>query len=124
MLIEHYKNKFQTWLAPEQVRVLPISDKYLDYARSLHAQLRAASVRAGIDHSAEKIGAKIRLAQLDKVPYMLVVGAREEETGTVAVRSRWQGDAGAMPREQFTARIQREIRTRTLQSTLAAGSTG
>lgn len=122
VLIEHFEGKFPTWLSPEQVRILPISDKFVEYARSLQVQLRSANVRVGMDDSSEKIGAKIRLAQLDRLPYMLVVGAREKESGTVAIRSRLRGDAGVMDKDQFFEELVAEIRERKLESTLAGDS--
>jgi threonyl-tRNA synthetase len=112
VLIEHFAGSFPTWLAPEQVRVLPISDKHLEYARKIFRQLADAGLRASLDESADKIGAKIRLAQLDKVPYMLVLGAREEQAGEVAVRSRKGGDQGAVSASLFIERIQTEVKER------------
>jgi threonyl-tRNA synthetase len=112
VLIEHFAGSFPTWLAPEQVRVLPISDKHLEYARKIFRQLADAGLRASLDESADKIGAKIRLAQIDKVPYMLVLGAREEQAGEVAVRSRKGGDQGAVSASLFIERIQTEVKER------------
>lgn len=97
ILIEHYAGAFPLWLAPEQVRVLPITEHQHAYAKDLAAQLRARDVRATVDDASEKIGAKIRRAQLDKIPVMLVVGAREAEAGAVALRRREGGDLGVMP---------------------------
>ncbi len=114
VLIEQFAGAFPVWLAPEQVRVLPISDKVADYAGRVGAQLTNAGVRATVDRSSDKVGAKIRLAQLEKVPYMLVVGAREEEAGKVSVRSRQRGDEGAVGTAEFLARIQQEIAKRQL----------
>ena len=112
-LIEETKGRFPAWLAPVQVKVLPVSEKTLDYAREVTDRLAAADLRAVLDESNEKIGYKIRLAQQeDRVPYMLVIGAREAESGTVAVRTRGGEDLGAMPLEDFLARIGEEIRTR------------
>ena len=87
ILIEHFAGAFPTWLAPVQVKVLPISDKYMDYAQKVLDELNNSGVRAEIDTRAEKIGYKIREAQMKKIPYMLVVGAKEEEDGLVSVRS-------------------------------------
>jgi threonyl-tRNA synthetase len=112
VLIEHFAGSFPTWLAPEQVRVLPISDKHLEYARKIFRQIVDAGLRASLDESADKIGAKIRLAQLDKVPYMLVLGAREEQAGEVAVRGRKGGDQGAVSASLFIERIQTEVKER------------
>ena len=109
-LIEKYAGAFPTWLAPEQVRVLPISDKHLDYANSVVEKLRMAGVRVTLDSRAEKIGYKIREARLAKLPYMLIIGANEEETGTVSVRKRGEdGDLGSMPTDKFLADITEEI---------------
>jgi threonyl-tRNA synthetase len=112
VLIEHFAGSFPTWLAPEQVRVLPISEKHLKYGMSVTERLLDRNIRASIDESSDKIGAKIRLAQLEKVPYMLVLGAREEQAGEVAVRSRKNGDEGAVSASDFVERIQMEVRER------------
>jgi threonyl-tRNA synthetase len=112
VLIEHFAGAFPTWLAPEQVRILPISDKHLEYARKIRDELVKKRVRVTLDESPDKIGAKIRLAQLEKVPYMLVLGAREEEAGEVAVRSRKRGDEGAVSVPMFIEKIESEIRKR------------
>ena len=95
LLIEHYAGAFPLWLAPVQAAVLPIADRHLDYAQSVQAELAAAGLRATVDDRQEKIGYKIREAQLQKVPYMLVVGDREAAEGTVGVRHRAGGDQGA-----------------------------
>jgi threonyl-tRNA synthetase len=108
ILIEHFAGAFPLWLAPEQVRVLPISDKVADYAQQVLARLRDAGFRAAVDLRAEKIGAKIRDAQLEKIPVMLVVGAKEAENQSVSYRDRQAGDLGAMPLDQALARIQSE----------------
>ena len=94
ILIEHFAGAFPTWLAPVQVKVLPISDKYMDYAEKVKAALDAENIRAEVDTRSEKIGYKIREAQKNKIPYMLVVGQKEEEEGVVSVRSRFKGDRG------------------------------
>jgi threonyl-tRNA synthetase len=112
VLIEHFAGSFPVWLAPEQARVLPISEKHLEYGRSILGLLLDQRIRATIDESADKIGAKIRLAQLDKVPYMLVLGAREEQAGEIAVRSRKNGDEGALGASEFVKRIQMEAKER------------
>jgi threonyl-tRNA synthetase len=112
VLIEHFAGSFPVWLTPEQVRVLPISDKHVDYGRAVLNRLLKGQVRATIDESSDKIGAKIRLAQLQKVSYMLVLGAREEEAGKIAVRSRKNGDEGAFSVSDFVERIQKEIKER------------
>ena len=112
ILIEHTAGAFPLWLAPEQVRILPITDRTIDYAESVRAQLADAGLRVRVDRRAEKIGLKIREAQLDKVPYMLVVGDREAEAGAVAVRSRTEGDLGASPVGQFLDRAVGLVRDR------------
>jgi threonyl-tRNA synthetase len=109
ILIEHYAGAFPLWLAPEQVRILPISDKALAYAKTVQGALRAAGLRVDVDVSAEKLGAKIREATLQKVPYQVVVGPRDEAAGTISVRSRAEGDLGAMTLEAFTARLSDEL---------------
>jgi threonyl-tRNA synthetase len=114
-LIEHFGGDFPTWLAPEQVRVLPISDKIADYAQSILADLKAAGVRATADLHAEKLGAKIRKAELEKVPNVLIVGASEAEEGNVSVRSRFEGDRGSMSREAFLTDLLETIQARKLQ---------
>ena len=108
ILIEHYAGAFPLWLAPEQVRVLPLSDKQLDYARRVAGELQAGDVRVTVDEAADKLGAKIRRAQLEKIPYMLVVGGREAEAGVVAVRSRETGDQGTVPLADFVKRVRTE----------------
>ena len=108
ILIEHYGGAFPLWLAPEQVRILPISDKVADYARKVREALLDADIRVDIDGSADKVGAKIRRAQVEKVPYMIVVGGREAEAGLVAVRSREKGDQGAVPLADFVKQISAE----------------
>ncbi len=115
VLIEHFAGSFPVWLAPEQVRVLPISDKHLEYARKIEHMLLEVGVRATVSDTSDKIGAKIRLAQLDKVPYMLVLGAREEQAANVAVRSRSSGDQGVVSALQFVERVQREIKEKKLE---------
>ena len=109
ILIEHYAGAFPLWLAPEQVRVLPISDKALDYAKKTQAALKAAGFRVEVDTSAEKLGAKIREATLMKVPYQIVVGPRDEAAGTVSVRSRTDGDLGAMKVDELVAKLKGEL---------------
>ena len=113
ILIEHFAGAFPTWLAPVQVRVLPISEKYMDYAKSVEQKLQDAGIRTELDERSEKIGYKIREAQTAKIPYMLVVGQKEEEEGAVSVRSRAEGDQGAKKLEDFIAGIQEEIKNKT-----------
>ena len=112
ILIEHFAGAFPTWLAPVQVKVLPISEKYEEYAKSVKEALDAANIRAEIDLRSEKIGYKIREAQGQKIPYMLVVGQKEQADGTVAVRSRFKGDEGAKDLNAFIADLQAEIASR------------
>ena len=108
ILIEHYAGAFPLWLAPEQVRVLPVSDKALAYAEKTAEALRAIGMRVGIDSSAEKLGAKIRAATMEKLPYQIVVGPRDEANGTLSVRSRAEGDLGAMTLDAFIERVKAE----------------
>ena len=119
VLIEHYAGAFPTWLAPVQARVLPISEKHIDYARTVHSRLRAARIRAELDDRNEKLGYRIRDAQVRKVPYMLVVGAREAENGTVSLRHRTGDDLGAVPIDRVLADLAREIGSR--DASLSAG---
>ena len=114
-LIEKYKGQFPTWLCPEQVRVLPISDKYMDYAQSVGEKLKAAGILNSVDQRAEKIGYKIREARLERIPYMLIVGEKEEADGTVSVRSRYKGEEGAKAIDAFIAEISEEIRTKEIR---------
>ena len=109
ILIEHYAGAFPTWLAPEQVRILPISEKFEEYASKIAAQLREKQIRTGIDLEADPIGGKIRRARGQRIPYLLVVGEKELENGSVAVRSRANGEEGAVPFQEFLERIQKEI---------------
>ena len=108
ILIEHYAGAFPLWLAPEQVRLLPITDKQLAFANDVAARLRAADIRVTVDTNSEKVGAKIRRAQMDKVPVMAVVGGREADAGAVAVRRREGGDQGVMPVDAFLEMIRKE----------------
>lgn len=114
VLIEHFEGAFPTWLSPEQIRVLPISEKFSEQARELLNKLLKVGARASMDNSAEKIGAKIRLAQLEKVPYMLIIGANEVETNTISVRHRKRGDLGALCPEEFISQFTEEISSRSL----------
>jgi threonyl-tRNA synthetase len=112
LLIEHHAGAFPLWLAPLQVQVLPIADRHADYSRQIVARLAAAGLRAELDERQEKIGYKIRSAQLQKIPYMLVIGDREAAEGTVAVRTRTGGDQGAQPVDRFIAAALEEVRRR------------
>ena len=114
-LIEKYAGKFPTWLCPEQVRVLPISDKYEAYAKKVEAELKKNGVYVSVDARSEKIGYKIRESRLAQVPYMLVVGEKEEADGTVSVRSRFAGDEGVKPIAEFVEQICKEIRTKEIR---------
>jgi threonyl-tRNA synthetase len=114
VLIEHFGGDFPLWLSPEQVRLVPVSEKTLEYGRELLGLLRAAGVRASMDEHNDKLGAKIRRAEIEKVPYTLVLGGKEAEARSVSVRSRARGDEGVAPFEQFLPRIQEEIRARAL----------
>lgn len=116
-LIEKHEGKFPTWLCPEQVRVLPISDKYADYAEKVAAELTANGILNTVDNRSEKIGYKIREARLAKLPYMLVVGQKEEEEGVVSVRSRFAGDEGQKPLSEFINAVTKEIRTKEFRKT-------
>ncbi len=114
-LIEKYEGKFPTWLCPEQVRVLPISEKYADYAAKVETELKDNGILATTDNRSEKIGFKIREARLNKVPYMIVVGQKEEEENVVSVRSRFAGDEGQKPLADFIDQICKEIRTKEIR---------
>ncbi len=114
-LIEKYAGKFPTWLCPEQVRVLPISEKYMDYAEKIRKELVKNGVDATVDNRSEKIGYKIREARLARLPYMLIVGEKEEAEGLVSVRSRFAGDEGQKSLDEFTEQICKEIRTKEIR---------
>jgi threonyl-tRNA synthetase len=123
ILIEHFAGAFPLWLAPEQARILPVSEKYVDYARQAEQTFRSRGFRVTGDYRPEKIGYKIREAQLEKVPYMLVVGEKEQAAGTVAVRDRVDGDLGAKPLADAVAMLTREVEQKTIRqvSTATAG---
>jgi threonyl-tRNA synthetase len=123
ILIEHFAGAFPLWLAPEQARVLPITDRHAEYARRVEAQLQAAGFRVSGDYRPEKVNYKIREAQLEKVPYMLVVGDKEAAAGTVAVRDRIDGDVGALPLAEVIARLEAEVREKRIRQT-SSGSAG
>lgn len=108
ILIEHFAGKFPLWLSPVQVKILPISDKFNDYAYEVQKELKSLGFRVEVDSRAEKIGFKIRESQLEKVPYMLVVGEKEEQTNSVAVRSRDLGDLGQISRQDLISKLQKE----------------
>src|SRR5258706_6760058 len=109
VLIEHFGGDFPTWLAPEQVRLVPISDKVIDYARALLTKLKAEGLPASLDETSDKLGANIRRAELDKMPYTLVIGQKEAEANSVSVRSRARGDEGVMTADAFVAKVKAEI---------------
>ncbi len=115
ILTEHFAGKFPTWLAPVQVKVLPISEKFFDYGKKVMEELKKNGVRAEMDERAEKIGYKIREARLERVPYMLVVGAKEEEAGLVSVRSRFAGDEGQKTLDDFIKAIKTEVASREIR---------
>ena len=114
-LIEKYAGMFPTWLCPEQVRVIPISDKYNDYAAKVEAQLKEANIRCSVDGRSEKMGYKIREARLNRVPYLLIVGSKEEEEQKVSVRSRYLGDEGSKDLGEFIEAIKDEIAKKTIR---------
>ncbi len=114
VLTEHFAGKFPTWLSPEQARILPISEKFFEMADQVGTLLKESGVRVTVDRSHEKIGAKIRLAQLERIPYMLVIGSREQESNQVSLRHRERGDEGSCAVEEFRDRIVTEIRSRAL----------
>ncbi len=122
-LIEKYEGKLPTWLCPEQVRVLPISEKYADYAEKVKAGLKANGVLVEVDNRSEKIGYKIREARKSRIPYMLVVGQQEEEQGLVSVRSRFAGDEGQKTLDAFVDQICKEIRTKEIRKEIPAEET-
>ena len=111
ILIENYAGAFPTWLAPVQAKILPISDKHLEYAKKVSKELEEKGIRTEIDERAEKIGYKIREAQLQKIPYMLVVGDKEEQEGKIGVRDRKQGDIGSMSIAEFAEKVEEEVKT-------------
>jgi threonyl-tRNA synthetase len=115
MLIEHFAGAFPLWLAPEQVRVLSISDKFADYAKQVEARFRAAGFRVTSDLRSTKINSKVRDAQLELTPYMLVVGGRDAENGTVSLRDRIEGDLGAMPVDDALSKLQLEVTNRSIR---------
>src|SRR3954468_3495119 len=114
VLIEHFAGDFPAWLAPEQVRLVPISDKTMDYARALLTKLKQENLRATLDEHSDKLGAKIRRAEIDKIPYTLVIGQKEAEANSVSVRSRAKGDEGVMTTDAYIAKLRTEVSTRAL----------
>ncbi|NJL18955.1 MAG: threonine--tRNA ligase, partial [Bdellovibrionaceae bacterium] len=114
VLIEHFNGAFPVWLAPEQIRFIPITDEQVPLCREFDERARAAGLRSSVDAASDKMGAKIRLAQLEKIPYMPVVGKREAEARSVALRTRGKGDEGVLPFDDFIARVTREAQQRLL----------
>jgi threonyl-tRNA synthetase len=114
VLIEHFGGDFPLWLAPEQIRLVPISDKVMDYAKATLAQFQAADLRVTLDTHSDKLGAKIRRAELEKVPYVLVLGQKEAEAFSASVRSRAKGDEGVHTVADIIARFKTEVVTRAL----------
>jgi len=115
ILIEHYAGAFPLWLAPVQVEICPVSEKVAEYAKHVAETLKSTNLRVHLDDRNEKLPAKIRDAQLQKIPYMLVVGAKEAEAGTVSVRHRSKGDLGPKPLAEVIASLQREVASRAIQ---------
>src|SRR6185312_13413300 len=113
ILLEHYAGAFPVWLAPVQAAVLPITDKQIEYARKVRDELDAAGIRVHLDDRSEKVNLKIRDAQLQKIPYMLVIGDREAQSGQVAVRHRKHGDQGAKPLAGFIAGLRKQVEEKT-----------
>ena len=111
LLLEKYAGALPVWIAPEQIRILPVTDRAHDYSAQLRKTLKAAGLRAEVDTRSEKIGYKIREAQMEKVPFMLVIGDKEVEGGSVAVRARAAGDLGSMTVEEFLSLIRQKIET-------------
>jgi len=114
-LVEHYAGAFPIWLSPEQAWVIPVSEKFADYARTVARRLQAEGLRVRLDDRNEKVGYKIREAQVQKIPYMLVVGGREQEQGTVSVRNRHEGDLGAMELDKFAGLVKSHIDSRAIR---------
>ena len=115
VLIEHFGGNFPLWLAPEQARLLTVSDKSEAYGKEVHAKMQSAGLRVEGDFRSEKLGSKIRDGQLDMVPYMLIVGPRDAENGTVSIRDRVEGDLGAMPVDEAIAKFQQEVDQKTIR---------
>ena len=115
LLIEKYAGAFPLWLAPVQAKVLPISEKFMDAADEVYKKLKDAGISVEIDDRAEKIGYKIREAQMNKIPYMVIVGQKEVETGTVSVRSRAKGELGSIPADELIAMLREEIDNKVIQ---------
>jgi threonyl-tRNA synthetase len=123
ILIEHFAGAFPLWLAPEQARIVPISEKHSQYARQVEQAFREKGYRVSTDSRPEKMQGKIREAQLEKIPYMLVVGEKEQAAGTVAVRDRVDGDLGAKPLAEVLAMFDREVEQKRIRE-VSTGSAG
>ena len=113
ILIEHFAGRFPVWIAPEQVKVIPVADRHSDFAKSVQAKLYAAGLRVAVDARSEKVGYKIREAQLQQVPYMIIVGDKEIESGELSIRSRDQGELGVQSMEDFVNLVHEEIKNKT-----------
>jgi threonyl-tRNA synthetase len=111
-LIEYHAGNFPIWLCPTQVKVLPISDNYIDYAKKVNAQLKESGIRSEVDFKNEKIGYKIREAEMQKIPYMFIVGQKEMESDSISVRRHGEGDLGSFPIKDFIDKIQKEAMKR------------
>jgi threonyl-tRNA synthetase len=122
MLIEHFGGAFPTWLAPVQVAILPIADRHVDYAAKVAERLRREGVRVEVDDRSERLNLKIREAQVQKIPYMLVVGDKEAESGSVSVRVRGGGDLGSMPLDELDRLVRQDIESRALEPPVAQSS--
>jgi threonyl-tRNA synthetase len=114
VLIEHFAGQFPVWLAPQQIAVLPISERFNDYTRGLVKRVKKAGLRCEGDYRSEKIGYKIREARNERIPYLFIIGEKEAESGGVSVRSRHKGDEGAMSLEDILSRIQQEVRDKVI----------
>ena len=112
ILIEHFAGAFPTWIAPVQVKVIPVTEKHMDYAKSVAKTLSESNIRVELEEANETLGYKIRKAQMEKVPYMLIVGDKEEKSHTVSIRSRKDGDKGSMMVPMFIAGLMQEIKSR------------
>jgi threonyl-tRNA synthetase len=109
ILIEHYAGAFPTWLSPNQIVIIPVSEKFIEYSKDVKTKLTTAGLRVELDDNNESLGKRIRNAEKDKTPYILVIGEKEVEGGSVAVRKRGDGDQGALPIVEFISNIQKEI---------------
>jgi threonyl-tRNA synthetase len=122
ILIEHFAGAFPLWLAPEQARVIPIRDKFTEYGKQVEAKLRERGFRVSGDYRHEDMRAKIRDAQLEKIPYMLIVGEKEQAAGAVAVRDRVDGDLGALPVGELASRLEAEVKEKRIRQVSGASA--